>query len=249
LGFFGGNADDYHDILQVVHVGLREGDPRARVVFGGLSSSKNDDDPKTPRVVSDDAETFLSKALRHPGDRCLVDAVAYHPYAHEADDTEVRAAKIVDVMRGKVVQGTRLHLIDGPSPRDDAQFWITELGWGIASNLKPPPDKLEGSLVEKEEDQGQAIRRSAFLADGNRGPWRLGPTMWYVYTDAIGDPNSPWASVAGVYSSDDKSPVRPAWGIIGNFAAKREQIPLPSVHSCGSKEARRADNRRHSCSQ
>lgn len=208
-----GNANAYRRILRAARRGLRTGDPRARIVFGGLSSVTN-----TCEIEATAGE-FLSKVLT-PSNRCLIDAVAYHPYAHTSDMAHDNAEGLATVMRSE------LHLIGGSSSKD-AQLWITEIGWGIVG------DNPAGPAVADEDSQAQEIRRIAFLSNQERNRWNLGPTMWYVYTDEIAAGEPGWAALAGVYKSAAQSPhVRPAWGVIGNFANQQPWIQLPAVHLC-----------------
>ena len=71
-------------------------------------------------------------------------------------------------------------------------------------------------------------------ANANRRKWRLGPTIWYLYTDAIAGDEQGWAAHAGVYKSNDSSPEqpRPAWGAIGTIAQSKMWEQLPPVHIC-----------------
>lgn len=219
-----GNANAYRRILRAARKGLRSGDPRARIIFGGLSSIINKCELKATESA------FLSDVLTPPN-RCLVDAVAYHPYANTPELAQKRANDLVDVMRKE------LHLLGDSSSKDDVQFWITELGWGIG-NFTPP-----GPSVSKEDEQAQSIRSIAHLSNQDRNHWNLGPTLWYVYTDEIAAGESGWAAVAGVYKSkSEDSHIRPAWDVIGNFASQNPWIQLPGVHICPTDETGTPDD-------
>jgi hypothetical protein len=209
-----GNANAYRRILRAARRGLRTGDPRARIIFCGLRSVTNTCD------IEATADKFLSEVIT-PADRCLIDAVAYHPYAHTSDMAHDNAEALATVMR------SQLHLMGGSSSKDDVQLWLTEIGWGIIAGGS------SGPAVADEDSQAQEIRRFAFLSNQERNRWNLGPTMWYVYTDEIAASNTGWAALAGVYKSAAQSPhVRPAWGVIGNFANQQPWTQLPAVHLC-----------------
>ena len=89
-----GSAKDYQRILRAARQGLRSADSRARIIFGGLSSVTNKQ--KLEGKLS--ADQFLREVLHSRG-RCLVDAVAYHPYGPTPEEAAHRAGRFVIVTR------------------------------------------------------------------------------------------------------------------------------------------------------
>jgi hypothetical protein len=197
-GFYTGGPVAYRAILRAARQGLRRGDPRARVVFAGLSHLRNPED-------------FLEKAVKAPGGRCLFDAVGFHPYGDDPDESMKRANRMVKAMRD-------LGLIGGDRD-DDVQLWITEVGWGLGRSSD------SGPVATSPTAQAKFIATFARKADEERHAWRLGPTFWYSLKDAPRE--SGWAAHAGIYG-------RPAWGAVGQKAALQPRVRLPPVRCPGT---------------
>lgn len=181
VGFNQGTPDDYRGILRAARKGLRKGDPRARIVFAGLSELNA-------------PEAFLRKVVDGAGGRCLFDAVGFHPY----DPTPEGATKKVESMLSAMRD---LGLVGG-NEADDVQLWITEVGWGLGS----ASDK--GPVATSPEQQAKFISDFAASAEAHRHAWRLGPTVWYSYYDAGGEQG--WAATSGIYGRPAWATVRKA---------------------------------------
>lgn len=99
----------YARLLRLSHAALRDGDPKAKVMLGGM-----------PGYVNTHAWRYLRKLYARPGLKRKFDAVALHPYSPDVRHVFVQIRRMRKVMR-------RHH--DGHTP-----LWISELGWGS----KPP---------------------------------------------------------------------------------------------------------------
>lgn len=207
-GFYVGPPDEYKRILQHAYTGLRQGDPRARILLGGSYGFL--DHNAIP------ADEFLGKVFEHGKGRCLVDAVAYHPYAELPEAAARKTEKVVKAITDNVV---------GPHRERDVQIWITELGWGdISSNPNPPPPPLEGPWVANDSQLADYIRQFVTAENDSRRDWRLGPTLWYSYLDATNYTN--WAGFDGVSQRPE------TWAAISEIGARHDPPALPPVHRC-----------------
>jgi hypothetical protein len=103
-------AVDYRLLLAAARRGLTAGDPRARILFGGLSYGA----APVPPV------RYMRAFLRLRGSRCLFDDVAIHPYSRSPAEA-----------LGKV---RRMRAILDASGRDDARLWLTEYGWSTGGD-------------------------------------------------------------------------------------------------------------------
>lgn len=211
--FYVGPPDEYKRILQAAYKGLRQGDPRARILLGGSYGFL--DHKAIP------ADEFLGKVFEHGNGRCLVDAVAYHPYAEKVPGAVRKTEKVVNAITDHVV---------GLHRERDVQIWITELGWGdISSNPNPPPPPLEGPWVANDSQLADYIQQFVTAEDNSHRDWRLGPTLWYSYLDATNYTN--WAGFDGVSQRPE------TWAAISEIGASHHQVQLPPIHRCPSRKS------------
>jgi polysaccharide biosynthesis protein PslG len=106
------DAAQYLELLREFSSVIRDADPEARIMLGGLFPTPADGIA---------LERFLT-ALYEDGARPLFDAVALHPYARTPADALARVQQAREIMR-------RFGDTDKP-------IWITEVGW--ASRGTPP---------------------------------------------------------------------------------------------------------------
>ncbi len=104
------SVEQYARLLQISHDAIKEKDPQARIVLGGM-----------PSYGDMNAWDFLDSLYSTPGTKGDFDAVALHPYAPNLDQLRLGIEKVRAVMKEHGAQNTPL--------------WITEIGWGSA-----PPD-------------------------------------------------------------------------------------------------------------
>ena len=106
------DADGYLKLLRAFHSAVKDTDPSAHILLGGLFPTPHEGTP---------LEDFLA-ALYEGGGRDLFDAVALHPYARTPRDAIERVEQARRIMR---------RFGDAEKP-----IWITEVGW--ASRGTPP---------------------------------------------------------------------------------------------------------------
>jgi polysaccharide biosynthesis protein PslG len=117
----------YLELLRPFHAVVKEADPQAHVLLGGVFPTPRDD----PTM-----ESFISDLYR-AGARGLFDAAAIHPYAATPDDSMQRVMELRALMR---------RFGDGEKP-----IWITEVGWasgGAPSGLTVDPKRQAAYLTE-----------------------------------------------------------------------------------------------------
>jgi hypothetical protein len=105
-----GNAEQYADLFMAARSAIRNEDPNARVIVGGLALGN-------PPTVTDEVD-FVRRMYAHRPDMA-VDGVALHPYQATVRDTYMRIARFR--------QG--LNQIVGPS----MPIEITEVGWATTA--------------------------------------------------------------------------------------------------------------------
>jgi polysaccharide biosynthesis protein PslG len=114
------DPSQYLELLRAFHAAVKDADPEASVLLGGLFPTPRDD----PTLQS-----FLS-ALYRAGARGLFDAAAIHPYSATPGDALERVAALRALMRR--------------FGDDEKPIWITEVGWasgGAPSGLTVDPGR------------------------------------------------------------------------------------------------------------
>jgi polysaccharide biosynthesis protein PslG len=120
------DPSSYLELLRPFHAAVKEADPEANVLLGGVFPTPRDD----PTM-----ESFIS-ALYRAGARGLFDAAAIHPYSATPDDALRRVAELRALMRR--------------FGDDDKPIWITEVGWasaGAPSGLTVGPERQSDYLT------------------------------------------------------------------------------------------------------
>ena len=99
--------EDYADLYAAVHASVHAAQPDARVVVGGLAATVDGVLP---------ADDFVARMLAHrPGLKGRIDAVGYHPYAHDPEAVLGNLAKF----------RRRLDALAGAG----VPIEVTEIGW------------------------------------------------------------------------------------------------------------------------
>jgi hypothetical protein len=159
----GPSASDYTSMLRAAYPAIKDADPGATVVMGGLSGNDY---------------RFL-RALYNAGARPFFDAASVHPYSNvdpsvcwndpntgtRSDDAFCGIESVRDIM---VAKG------DAASP-----LWLTEFGWSTAANAA-------NGVTEAE--QADWLRK-AFNRLDNYG-W-VGPAFWYNLRNNYWSQNDP----------------------------------------------------------
>lgn len=178
------SASRFARLLAVTRQAVRQADPRADIVLGGLFGAPKQ---RPPRAI--DAVDFLRQLYRKRGVKANFDAVALHPYA--ADVAELRR-QVEEVRRTMVRHGDR---------RSD--LYITEMGWGSAFN--PRAVAFEVGL----RGQARELKAAYRYLLANRGRLRLRQVDWFTWKDVPGSCN--FCDSSGLFRRGERFKPKPAW--------------------------------------
>ncbi|HEX2265631.1 MAG TPA: hypothetical protein VHH14_05050 [Solirubrobacterales bacterium] len=171
-------------LLAVTRRAMRQADPRAEIVLGGLFGR-----PKQGMPRALDAVDFLRQLYRKRGVKANFDAVALHPYA--ADVAELRS-QVEEVRRTMVRNGDRR-----------SGLYLTEIGWGSAYN--PQTVAFEVGL----RGQARELRRAYGYLLANRGRLNLRQVDWFTWKDIPGSCN--FCDSSGLFRQGERFRPKPAW--------------------------------------
>jgi hypothetical protein len=146
---------DYARLVQVSHRGITAGDPKARVVLGGMFGY-----PKDERSMS--AVSFLRKLYSVPQIESKFDAIGVHPYGSGVSTVKTQ---IKEALRAARRAGDR-----------GAKILVGELGW--ASN---GPKEAEENVGEK--GQAARLKKGLKLLVNKRRSWNVLGAFVYVWRD------------------------------------------------------------------
>lgn len=171
-------------LLAVTRPAVRQADPGAEIVLGGLFGAPKQD---LPRAM--DAVDFLRALYRSRGVKANFDAVALHPYA--ADVAELR----------RQVEEVRAMMARNGDRR--AGLYITEMGWG--SQFNPQTVAFEVGL----RGQARELRAAYAYLLANRSRLRLRQVDWFTWKDVPGACN--FCDSSGLFRQGKGFRAKPAW--------------------------------------
>ena len=175
----------YARLLRISSRSLRNADPKAKVVLGGLYGRPS------PTGGALWAKDFLSQLYRFKRIRKTFDVVALHPYA---GDVEGMRSQIAEVR--KVMDRHR----DASTP-----IWIDEFGWGSGN---------ERLSFDKGPEGQRATLVAAFnMLIENQRRWKIGRTYWFPWEDD--PPPACYYCVTGGLLTKDLQPKPAWYGYLG----------------------------------
>ncbi|HEY6729927.1 MAG TPA: hypothetical protein VI039_02765 [Solirubrobacterales bacterium] len=180
-------------LLAVTRQAMRQADPRAEIVLGGLFGSPRQG---LPRAM--DAADFLQALYRYRGVKANFDAVALHPYA--ADVAELR----------RQVEEVRATMVGNGDRRSD--LYITEIGWG--SQYNPRTVAFEVGL----QGQARELRAAYGYLLANRARLRLRQVDWFTWKDLPGGCN--FCDSSGLFRQGKRFKPKPAWRAFVSIARR-----------------------------
>jgi Concanavalin A-like lectin/glucanases superfamily len=204
---------DYALLLQAVKSKLREADPEARIMFGGLAY------PSSPNgTTSLEPNGFLQSVIATVGPDGF-DALALHSY-HASASAGVSAI-------GATVATLETYAGTDASGAPRQQVWVNEFG-------KPTTPDNPATTTVNEQQTSEAVQQdwlNAFL-DGllpNRSAWNLGPVFWYSLRDAA-NPTAAWQRLGLRRTKTDDSDAgpKPAWTAYTARSNSSVSLPLPT---------------------
>jgi hypothetical protein len=208
----GPNAAEYTQLLRAAYPAVKEADPDAQVVFGGLSTG----------------DYHFVEAAYAAGVKGAFDVMAVHPYTYcgTAGPTEVRREGNGRLTRDSFLAYREVHasmLARG----DDKPIWLTEFGWNTSSERCNPAAGLwQGGVSEGT----QASYMSTAFALVDRDPY-VQVAIVYSVRNLAADPASPEAQYGLMRRDYSPKPAFEAFKRIadadGHFPASHPALPGP----------------------
>ena len=162
---FDPDPEQYRLLLRHTRRGLREADPGARVMFGGLANAP-------PASRRDPARFYLEviQGGQQPfTPDCLGDAVAFHPYG----DSAARSEEAVVRMREAMNTGGA----------HDVPLWLNEWGWAIRPPGRAPAYGKLAPPAGSEADQATQVSRFLERMGSRRAELNIGVMQYFALRD------------------------------------------------------------------
>jgi GH35 family endo-1,4-beta-xylanase len=150
------SPQQYVELLKVFNDAVKSGNPRAKVVLGGLF--------RTPQLPNSIPLTRYLPAIYKAGGKRFFDAVSVHPYANAPKDALQAVKQTRKIMNRFKDQ--------------KAKLWITEIGWATGGNASP--------LTVTPDVQAANLTRSYRLLAKTRKRLKLVGAIWYSWQDLPG---------------------------------------------------------------
>ncbi len=174
----------YGRLLKLSDRALRQGDPGARTIAGGLFGN-----PRQRPPLAMKATTFLDRLYGVSGVRAALDGIALHPYVPDVEGlrTEVEELRDVAVRNGDPGVG----------------LYITEMGWG---SQRP---NAQASFEVGPRGQARELTAAYRYLIPNRRRLNLKQVYWFSWKDLAGDCN--FCDSAGLFREGRGFRPKPAW--------------------------------------
>lgn len=173
------NVSEYVSLLKTTYPQIKQADPKATIILGGLASTDYNDGG-IPQL------DYLYGVYQNGG-KPYFDAVGYHPYSYP-----VPTSYNVEWNAWTKIAGTNPSIRSIMTSFGDSakKIWITEYGAPTAGprGLATPTDyNLEGS-VDHVDEALQAIMATEFVKSVRASSW-IAAAFWYSYLDEGTDPS------------------------------------------------------------
>ena len=181
---------DYGRLLSAAAEGIRDEDPAAEVILGGMFRY-----PLRGEKGGIRATDFLARLYERPGILADFDGVAVHPYAARLKGVKRGIFRVVKVMRAAGDATTGL--------------WITEIGW--SSGGKPNP------LNRGPKGQASRLTQAYRWLEAQRLALGLRLVAWFAWRDTpLEESRCAWCARSGLFPVDGVTP-KPAWARLLEF--------------------------------
>jgi hypothetical protein len=189
------NPGEYGRLVRRSDHALRAGDPRARLLLGGLFARPAEVRYRVQPPEAYTAAVFLRLMYRRtPGIASHFDGVALHPYASRYQ------------WLAPEIEETRLVLRDAGDAGEP--LWITELGWS-SQHLS-----LGDSFAKGWRGQARQLRGAFQVLKSNQRRWHLRQVYWFSVTDQAGSCN--FCGGSGLFGPGFRP--KPAWHAYVRFS-------------------------------
>lgn len=177
------DPSDYAELLRRSASALKAIDPDAEIMSAGMFATPNSEDA----IESFD---FLEQLYTEDGVDDAVDVVGVHPYSPRVGGK----FGVIDQ-----VERTRDTIDDAG---EDADLWVTEVGWG--SDPEVPND-----LAKTPERQAELLAESLGTLYDDRESLGLRGVLWFSWHDSAVNEDCGWCAASGLVDADRDS--KPAW--------------------------------------
>ena len=205
------NPTLYAYLLRDVRARLRQADPSARILFGGLAY------PTSYSSTRYEPNAFLRQVLATVGPTRF-DALAIHVYRADAvSNVNTLIAGTVNTLRtygGADATGAPRH-----------QVWLNEFGRPTALDN---PTTATNERANSERTQRNWLDAMVNGLLPHRADWNLGPFMWYSMRDAA-SPTASWLrqGLRRTNSDDTDGGPKPAWDAYVGRSLSADYLYLP----------------------
>lgn len=182
----------YAKLLEAAAGAIRDADPDAEVVLGGMWGADSTSDVVVPSA------RYLKRLYRRPGVKANFDSMALHPYARKLSGVfeQIKAGRAA-----------------AKRARDrKAGLWVTELGWASSGPKKE-------NLVYGPSKQARLLKQAFARLHRKRRAWRVRGVYWYAWRDTpTADAICVWCPGAGLFALDGTP--KPAWSTLTTLASR-----------------------------
>ncbi len=177
------DPSDYGELLRRSATALRGVDPEAEIMSAGMFVT-----PASDNAI--ESYDFLEQLLAEDGVLDAVDVVGVHPYSPRVGGK----LGVIDQ-----VEQTRATI---EAAGEDADLWVTEIGWG--SDPRVPND-----LAKSPEGQAELLTESLGGLADDRERLGLRGVLWFSWHDSEANEDCGWCATSGLVDADRDS--KPAW--------------------------------------
>ena len=178
----------YASLLAASHDAILAKDPTAKILLGGMFGTPGGEDE--PKLF---AWNFLRKLYQVPGFADSFTGVAPHPYSARL----IKVKEQVKLIRKEMVKAG-----------DDAEMWITEVGWSSGTGKNP--------LERGKQGQANRLRDAMRYFISKSAAYRIQNVTWFAWRDLAGKPICQWCAAAGLFKATSLTP-KPAWNALMAF--------------------------------
>lgn len=209
------SATEYAALLKTTRRRLREADPAARIVFGGLAY------PATTSALKREPNAFLEATVAAAGATSF-DALSLHSYYRQAHATDAG----VDSLLAATVETLRRVGGVQASGAPVQQVWLTEFG---RYTYRDDPATADDEAATSEANQAVYYDRFLTRLLAHRVDWNLGPVLPYALRDAA-QPTANWHRYGLRLTDSDDTDLRAktAWETFAARSRGAAELPLPA---------------------
>jgi hypothetical protein len=178
----------YARLVAASHDAILAKDPNAKVLLGGMFGTPGGEDE--PKLF---AWNFLHKLYQVAGFADSFTGVGAHPYSARL----IKVKEQVKLLRKEVVRAG-----------DDAEMWITEVGWSSGTGKNP--------LERGNTGQANRLRDAMRYFIAKQAAYNIRNVTWFAWRDLAGRPICDWCAAAGLFKAATLTP-KPAWNALMAF--------------------------------